>query len=206
MTALHVVTGAFGYSGKYIAQGLLRRGHAVAALTNSPHRPSDIAGTIRVIPLSFSDPDALALSLRGARVLYNTYWVRFDHRDFTYEQAVRNTCVLFEAARQAGDDSIVHVSITNPSATSKLPYFAGKAQLEQALQETGLPHSILLPAVLLGGEDILINNIAWTLRHFPVFGVFGRGDYGIRPIHVVDFAELAIHEGQEQGRRIVDAV
>ena len=206
MTDFHVVTGAFGYSGKYIAEGLLHRGHDVLTLTNSPRRPSALAGRIRVAPLSFSDPDVLIASLRGVRVLYNTYWVRFDHHDFTREQAVRNTAVLFEAARQAGVERVVHVSITKPSADSKLPYFAGKARLEETLEATGIPHSILRPAVLFGGDDILINNIAWTLRRFPVFGVFGRGDYGIRPIHVEDFAELAIAEGQEHGRRVMDAV
>jgi uncharacterized protein YbjT (DUF2867 family) len=206
MIDLHVVTGAFGYSGKYIAKGLLRRGHAVATLTNSPNRPTDLAGQVQVAPLAFTEPGVLVESLRGARVLYNTYWVRFDHRDFTHDAAVHNTLILFDAARQAGVERIVHVSITHPSATSKLPYFAGKARLEEALEATGIPHSILRPAVLFGGEDILVNNIAWTLRHFPVFGVFGKGDYGIRPIHVADFADLAIAEGAEHGRRVVDAV
>jgi uncharacterized protein YbjT (DUF2867 family) len=203
---LHVVTGAFGYSGKYIAERLLRGGHAVATLTNSPDRPTELSGKIRVLPLAFDDSDVLVQGLRGAKVLYNTYWVRFDHRDFTHEAAVKNTLVLFDAARRAGVERIVHVSITNPSASSKLPYFAGKARLEEALKSTGIPYSILRPAVLFGGEDILVNNIAWALRRLPVFGVFGRGDYGIRPIHVSDFAELVVAEGQERGERLLDAV
>jgi NADH dehydrogenase len=145
------------------------------------------------MPLSFSDPDTLTA------MLYNTYWVRFDHHDFTHEQAVHNTLVLFDAARKAGVERVVHVSITEPSVTSKLPYFSGKARLEQALEATGIPHSILRPAVLFGGEDILINNIAWTLRRFPIFGVFGKGAYGIRPIHVADLANLAIADGRGEG-------
>ena len=40
---LHVVTGAFGYSGKYIARRLLDRGVRVATLTNSPGRPTSSA-------------------------------------------------------------------------------------------------------------------------------------------------------------------
>lgn len=156
--------------------------------------------------MAFDDPDVLVEGLRGAKVLYNTYWVRFDHRDFTRDRAVRNTLALFDAARKAGVERIVHVSITNPSAASNLPYFAGKARLEEALKETGVPYSILRPAVLFGGDDILVNNIAWALRHLPVFGVFGRGDYGVRPIYVSDFAELAVAEGQEQGGGVLDAV
>jgi NADH dehydrogenase len=206
MRSLHVVTGAFGYSGKYIMRGLLAGGREVATLTNSPNRPNQFAGRIRVAPLAFDDPAALLAGLASARVLYNTYWVRFNHRDFTHEQAVRNTKALFAAAKQAGVERIVHVSITNPSAESKLPYFSGKARLEAALRETGIPHSILRPAVLFGGEDILINNIAWSLRRLPMFGVFGDGKYGLRPIHVEDFAALAIAEGQAEGCRTLDAV
>ena len=206
MRNLHVVTGAFGYSGKYIAAGLLARGCEVATLTNSPHRPSELAGKIRIAPLDFADRASLVAGLQGARVLYNTYWVRFDHRTFTHEAAVKNTEALFAAAKQAGVERIVHVSITNPSLDSKLPYFSGKARLEGALRETGIPHSILRPAVLFGGEDILINNIAWALRRLPIMGVFGDGKYGLRPIHVEDLAALAVAEGEREGCRTVDAV
>jgi NADH dehydrogenase len=206
MRNLHVVTGAFGYSGRYITRGLLGRGCQVATLTNSPGRPSEFTGKIRVAPLAFASREALAASLDGVKVLYNTYWVRFDHRNFTHEEAVRNTLELFAAAKLARVERIVHVSITNPSADSKLPYFSGKARLELALCESGIPHSILRPAVLFGGEDILINNIAWALRRLPVFGVFGSGNYGLRPIHVEDFAALAIAEGEAEGCRTIDAV
>jgi uncharacterized protein YbjT (DUF2867 family) len=206
MRSIHVVTGGFGYSGKYIVEGLLARGCEVATLTNSPRRPSAFADKVKVYPLAFADHAALVASLEGAKVLYNTYWVRFDHRDFTHESAVKNSMALFEAAKQAGVERIVHVSITHPSRDSKLPYFSGKARLEEALAATGVPHSILRPAVLFGGEDILINNIAWSLRKLPVFGIFGDGKYGIRPIHVEDLAKLAICEGEATGNRTLDAV
>jgi uncharacterized protein YbjT (DUF2867 family) len=188
MRSIHVVTGGFGYSGKYIVEGLLARGCEVATLTNSPRRPSAFADGVKVYPLAFADHAALVASLEGAKVLYNTYWVRFDHRDFTHESAVKNSMALFEAAKQAGVERIVHVSITHPSRDSKLPYFSGKARLEEALAATGVPHSILRPAVLFGGEDIL------------------DGKYGIRPIHVEDLAKLAICEGEATGNRTLDAV
>jgi len=202
----YVVTGAFGYSGKYIARRLLDEGCAVRTLTNSTRRANPFGDRITALPFHFDDPRALAASLDGVGVLINTYWVRFDHRDFTHSLAVENTLELISAARDAGVGRFVHVSITNPSEDSSLPYFKGKARLERALQESGLPHSILRPAVLFGREDILINNIAWALRRLPVFGVFGRGDYRIQPIHVDDFAALAISESRQEGDRVVDAI
>ncbi len=205
-TELHVVTGAFGYSGRYIARRLLDRGKRVRTITNSPERRNPFGGAVEAHPYNFDRPDALARSLQGAAVLYNTYWVRFDHTDFTHSQAVANTLTLFDAAVRAGVRRVVHVSITNPSPESDLPYFRGKARLEAALMGSGLPYSILRPTVLFGKEDILVNNIAWLLRRLPVFGVFGDGRYRLQPLYVDDLAELAVRHGDLEGNRIIDAV
>lgn len=203
---LHVVTGAFGYSGKYIAKRLLSEGKTVRTLTNSPRRVNPFGRSVEVHPFNFDNPAALAESLKGASVLYNTYWVRFNHKTFQHSVAVDNTMRLFEAAKVAGVGRIVHVSITNPSLDSPLEYFHGKAVLEQSLIGSGIPHTILRPAVLFGPEDILINNIAWALRHLPVFGVFGDGRYRLQPIHVDDLAQLAVTEGTETSNRVIDAI
>ena len=202
---LHVVTGAFGYSGQYIARRLLDAGVRVRTLTHSPRRASPLHDRLDVQPLAFDAPERLAESLRGARVLYNTYWVRFNARDFQHASAVQNTLRLFEAARQAGVERVVHTSITNPSEDSPLEYFQGKAHLERALRESGLGYAILRPAVLFGLEDILINNIAWALRRLPVFGVFGDGRYRMQPIFVDDFAALAVEQGRARENVTIDA-
>jgi NADH dehydrogenase len=203
---LHAVTGAFGYSGRYIAARLLAQGRTVVTLTNSANRVNPFGDEVRAFPLAFDEPDKLAAALAGVEVLYNTYWVRFNHRLFTHAQAVENTIRLFAAARRAGVRRVVHVSITNPSADSPLEYFSGKARLEQALQASGLSHAILRPTVLFGREDILINNIAWALRRFPFFAVFGDGNYRLQPIHVDDLADLAVAEGMRTENIILNAI
>jgi uncharacterized protein YbjT (DUF2867 family) len=203
---LHAVTGAFGYSGRYIAARLLERGQQVITLTNSLSRPNPFGGRVRAYPLAFAAPGQLRAALAGVDVLYNTYWVRFNHRNFTHAQAVQNTLVLFEAARAAGVRRVVHVSITQPSEDSPLEYFSGKARLERALRESGLSHAILRPTVLFGREDILINNIAWALRRFPFFAVFGDGFYRLQPIHVDDLAGLAVAEGETEANSVINAI
>jgi NADH dehydrogenase len=203
---LHAVTGAFGYSGKYIAQRLLARGERVLTLTHSPGRAHPFGNQIQVVPFDFDQPEKLTQSLRGVTVLYNTYWVRFNHRTFTHADAVRNTLALFTAAQAAGVQRIVHVSITNPSEDSPLEYFRGKAQLERALMASGLSYAILRPTVLFGKEDILVNNIAWSLRRLPVFGVFGNGNYQLQPIYVDDLAALAVEQGASRENRIIAAI
>ena len=205
-TEIHAVTGAFGYSGRYIATRLLEQGRTVITLTNSLNRANSFEGRVRAVPLSFGEPDKLAAALSGVDVLYNTYWVRFNHRMFNHAKAVDNTQVLFDAARRAGVRRVVHVSITNPAEDSPLEYFAGKARLERALRESGLSYAILRPTVLFGREDILINNIAWALRRFPFFAIFGDGSYRLQPIHVDDLADLAVTEGMRSENVIVNAI
>jgi len=203
---LDAVTGAFGYAGRYIAQRLLAEGHRVITLTNSLGRTNPFSGEVKAFPLAFDRPEELARSLSGVHVLFNTYWVRFNHRTFTHAQAVDNTLALFAAARKAGVRRIVQVSITNPSEDSDLEYFAGKARIERALIESGLGYAILRPTVLFGREDILVNNIAWALRRFPVFGVFGDGAYQVQPIYVEDLADLAVAAGKGAENLVLNAI
>lgn len=203
---LHAVTGAFGYSGKYIARRLLASGQQVITLTNSIHRKNPFGEAVKAFPFHFDDPARLTESLRNVQVLYNTYWVRFNHKTFTYAEAERNTKTMFDAARRAGVERIVHISITNPAEDSPFEYFGGKARLETALRDTGISYAILRPTVLFGKEDILINNIAWALRRFPVFGVFGDGKYRLRPLYVGDLAELAVTQSSSRENVIIDAI
>jgi uncharacterized protein YbjT (DUF2867 family) len=204
-----VVTGAFSYSGAAIASELQAAGRRVRTVTGHPGRaaargPDD--NKIEVRPLDFTDPAALTESLRGARTLYNTYWVRFAHGHVDHPVAVARSRVLFQAAVEAGVQRIVHVSITNPSADSPYPYFRGKAAVELALRDLGVSHAVLRPAILFGGNGVLINNIAWLLRHLPVFAVGGTGEYRIRPIHVDDLARLAVRAGGSATTETIDAV
>ena len=200
------VTGAFSYSGKYITSRLLARGEDVVTLTNHPNRPDPFAGKVKAFPLNFNNEDELISTLRGVDVLVNTYWVRFDKDNNTQPKAVENTKILVNAAAKAGVKRIVHISITNPSADSHLPYFWGKAANEKAVIDSGMSYAILRPTVLFGKEDILINNIAWLLRRLPIFGLPGDGSYKLSPVYVDDLAELAVDAVYKKENYIWDTV
>jgi len=202
---LDAVTGAFSYSGHAIADRLLAAGRRVRTLTGHPGRGGDQSG-IEVSGLDFDDPAHLAEAFRGVSTFYNTYWVRFAHGSVDHSLAVENSRTLFTAARRAGVRKIVHISILHPSASSPYPYFRGKALVERALAETGLPYAVLRPSVLFDERGVLLNNIAWLLRRLPVFAVGGDGHYRIRPMHVEDLANLALEASMWPDDRIVDAV
>ncbi len=199
------ITGAFSYTGKYATQLLLDRGYRVRTLTYHPDRENPFGDRVDVFPYCFEDPDRLTQTLRGASTLINTYWVRFPRGESTFESAVQNTRTLITAAQNAGVKRIVHVSIANPSAESPLGYYRGKAEVEQSVIDSGLSYAILRPTVIFGMEDILINNIAWFVRRFPIFGIPGKGRYGVRPIYVEDMARLVVDSVDQSENSVLNA-
>ena len=219
MSEVVVITGAFSYTGKYATRMLLDAGYRVRTVTGHPERGGHefppLANTTRsgaprpqvaVLPYNFERRDELRKSLEGASTLINTYWVRFPRRGVTFETAVSNSRILIQAARGAGVKRIVHVSIANPSEDSPLAYYRGKAAVEAAVRESGMSYAIVRPTVIFGAEDILINNIAWFVRHLPMFAIPGDGRYGIRPIYVEDMARLLVASAFGTGNSVTNAV
>ena len=200
-----IVTGAFSYTGRYVARRLLDESVSVRTLTRNPDREGPFGDLVPAAPLDFSDQNGLCRTMRGAGVLYNTYWIRFGRGLTTFEQAVENSRVLFEAAVRAGVGRIVHFSVANASADSALPYFRGKGQVEEILQDMGIPYAIIRPTLVFGEGDLLLNNMAWALRRFPVFPVFGNGDYQVQPIYAEDLAALAVDGGLRTDSFVGDA-
>lgn len=203
---MDVVTGAFGYIGKYIAKALLKRGRTVCTITTHPNKPNPFGPAVKAFSYSFDDAETLTRTLSEADTLYNTYWIRFPFNDQTYEHALENTKTLFRCARQAGIKRIVHIGVTQASLDSDLPYYRGKAVQELMLNETGVPFSIVRPTLVFGREDILVNNIAWLIRKSPVFPIFGSGSYRVQPVFVEDLAEIAVRQSTEVPGTTVDAI
>ena len=200
-----VVTGAFSYTGRYVSQRLLDDGVRVKTLTGHPNRRDPFGGRVEAAPLDFSDPDGLYRSMQGADVLYNTYWVRFERGRTTFDRAVENSSVLFEAAAKAGISRIVHISVSNASSGSSLPYFRGKGQVEELLKRLGIPYAIIRPTLTFGRSDLLLNNMAWALRRFPFFPICGNGNYPVQPIYAGDLADQAVAATSQTGNSVTDA-
>ena len=204
MARVDVVTGAFSYTGSFIARRLLAAGHQVRTLTNNPSPPPDLAGKVVAAPLDFDDADGLVRFMRGADTLYNTYWIHSNYGAGAFANAVLRSRGLFAAARQAGIRRLVHISIANSTASAH-PYYASKAELEEALRSAGMSYGIVRPTLVYGEGDVLINNIAWVLRHFPIFPIPGDGAYRLQPVHVDDVAAMAVTTGLADDNITVDA-
>jgi uncharacterized protein YbjT (DUF2867 family) len=202
MSQVDLVTGAYGYSGTYLRRRLEAAGHTVRTLTNHPPADADI----EVFPLDFGAPRALRAAFEGVTTFYNTYWSRYAPSGTSHLQAVTNTATLLEAAGRMGVERVVHLSITNPDHASFYTYYRGKAVAEDLVAAGGMSYAIVRPSVFFGGNDILINNIAWLLRHFHVFAIPGTGRYRLRPVHVADLAGLCVRLGSERTDTVIDAI
>ncbi len=203
---MDIVTGAFGYIGKYITKALIARGRSVHTITTHPAKPNPFGSSVKAFAYNFENPALLTQTLCGAETLYNTYWIRFPYDGQTYESALQNTQILFQCAKEAGVKRIVHISVTRASISSNLPYYHGKAVQELMLKESGVPFSIVRPTLVFGKEDILVNNIAWLIRKSPVFPLFGSGSYRVQPVFVEDLAEISVRESLQPAGATIDAI
>ncbi len=205
--ALHVVTGAFSYTGRYITERLLADGERVRTLSRrGPPAGHPLAGLVDVAPLRMDDHRRLTDSLRGASTLFNTYWIRFRRGDATFEQAIENSDRLFRAAIAAGIKRILHISVSNPSEQSPYAYFRGKAMVERRLRALPVSSAVIRPTLAFGGrEEILINNMSWCLRHLPLYLVPGDGSYRVQPVSVQDVAELSVAAAHSREPITIDA-
>lgn len=201
---LDLVTGAFGNTGSAIADRLLQQGRSVRTLTGHP--PADPDPRIDVRPFSWDDPERLASAFEGVTTFYNTYWMRTGDDDGNFDLVVERTTQLIEAAEEAGVERIVHLSVGNPSLDSPYPYFRAKAEVEQRLAESPIPAGVVRPSLIFGGDNAMLNDLAWVLKRMPAFAIPGDGQYLVRPVHRDDVAALCLDAGARRDRTTVDAI
>ena len=198
------VTGAFSFTGRAIAAQLLAEGREVVTLVRrSP--PADADPRIRTAPLAFDDPASLAAAFAGVDTFYNTYWIRFERGGLTFEEIIARTRKLLTAATQAGVRRIVHVSVVNAGTDAPTKYFVAKARLDDVIRASGMSHAIVRPTLTFGPGDILVNNLSWVLRRFPLFAIPGDGEYRLQPVHVEDVARIAVDAGRQSVDMDIDA-
>jgi uncharacterized protein YbjT (DUF2867 family) len=199
------VTGSFGFTGRALTQRLLAAGRDVITLTRRHAEGDALAERITVRRFDTDRPDELAATLAGVETLFNTYWLRFPRGSSTFERAIARSAALLAAAREAGVQRIVHVSVVNATSDAETPYVRAKAALEGVVRSSGLEWAIVRPTLTYGPNDILINNLAWALRRFPVYGIPGLGQYTVQPVHVDDVARICVEAAAGSSGVVLDA-
>ena len=181
---LAVVTGAFSYTGGYVARRLIDEGVPVRTLSRRPAGRQPAGGP------RGNGPDGLLGTRTGCagrwreRTSSTTptgYGSHTGRPPSTTRSRTPGRCS--RRLNGAGVGRIVHFSVSNASTGLDLPYFRGKAHVEDMLVGLGIPYAIIRPTLVYGDGDLLLNNMAWALRRFPLFPVCGSGDYPVQPVY-----------------------
>lgn len=207
MVATDLVTGAFGYTGSRIAERLLAGGRAVRTMTRRVVVERPLRDRVETFAAEFDDA-SLARALDGVDTLYVTYWMRFPRDGATWDETVANVGRLVAGARRHGVRRLVYISVSNARNDSTTAYFRAKAAAEDHVRGAaggGMSTAIVRPTLLYGPSDVLINNMAWSLRRLPVFGIPGDGRYRVQPVHVDDVADLCVRLAASDDPLMTDA-
>jgi NADH dehydrogenase len=205
MSQRDAVTGAFGFTGRHVAEQLLAAGSSVVTLTRRPGTGDPLAERLDIRRLDFTRPDEITAALQGVDTLYNTYWMRFPRGGRTFDAVVSESGTLFAAAAQAGIRRIVHISVVGARPDAETPYVRAKARVESLLRDSPLEWVIVRPTLTFGPNDILINNLAWALRRLPIYGMPGFGRYRVQPVHVDDVARICLDAAAGPPGVVLDA-
>ena len=204
---LDVVTGAFGYTGKYITRRLLNAGRRVRTITGHPKRANSFGNQVEIAPMDFSDRAGLVRSLRGASVLYNTYWVRFNHGRATFDEAVANSRVLIEAAREAGrpqDRASQHRQSFARFAPSVLFGQSAGRKSDRGFRTCPTPSSGPRSSSV---SKIFSSTISRGSRAISrICNSRDPDNIELQPIFVEDLAELATSSARQENSLVLDAV
>ncbi len=91
-----------------------------------------------------------------------------------------------DAAKAAGARHIVYLSVVMPPGSEVIPHFASKIPVEQAVQSSGIPWTILRP-------NNFFQNDLWFRDAITTYGVYPQpiGPRGLNRVDVRDIAEAA---------------
>ena len=107
-------------------------------------------------------------------------------------------CAAVLAAAEAGVRHVVFMSVQDADQAPHVPHFASKVRIRQALEEAGLPHTVILP-------NNFFQNDLWFRDAMLQFGVYPQpiGSYGTSRVDVRDIADAivsCVRDRQHAGR------
>jgi uncharacterized protein YbjT (DUF2867 family) len=175
-----LVTGATGTVGRNVVDQLLRRGADVRALVRDPAR-ADLPPGVETVRGDLLDVDAVRGALKDVSTLFLLNAVVAD--EFT--QAL----IALNAAREAGIERIVYLSVIHADLYVNVPHFAGKFGVERMIERMGLNATILRPAYFMQ-NDLTIRDVVRGHGIYPM----PVGSKGLAMVDARDIGEVAAVE------------
>src|SRR5579862_2899933 len=186
-----LVTGGTGFVGPKIIHALRAEERDVRALVRRPDRARRLADWgVETVTGDVTDPASLRVALAGCtHVVHLVALIAGRPEDFdrVMTQGTRN---LLQAAGEAGVERFVLMSAlgTSEATRNTVPYFRAKWEMEHAVRDSGLEHTIFRPSFVFGRDGGVLPTFVKQVRYAPVVSVIGPGTQRIQPVWVEDVA------------------
>jgi uncharacterized protein YbjT (DUF2867 family) len=183
-----LITGGTGFVGSAIVEALAQHNHDLRVLARHPapsgQEHEQIAGDV-------TDAATLEGVCDGVDTLVHLVAIIEEQGGATFDTVIRQGSEnIFREARRAGVRHVVYVSALGAQDNPRFQYHQAKWRAEQALQQSGLPHTILRPSIIFGPGDGFLSLLAGVVRTFPLTPVIGDGKALFQPVHIRDVAEI----------------
>ncbi len=214
MTETDLITGATGFIGRHLARRLLRESRKVRVLCRKGSEaklPADLLSRVEIAPGDLKDRESLFAAAQGVSHVYHCAGNVLDwgkESDFQ-EINVRGTRWLLEAAQARGASRFIHLSSIAAFGTPSPAYFDDhspygksadfysrtKAEAERyvfAFQaETGLPCSVLRPAVVYGLDGTWFEEPLHMIQQGKMF-LLGGGRGTCHPCYIENLIDAML--------------
>lgn len=158
MAETFAVIGATGATGGAVAGALVERGLRVRAIARNPQSPRAQKLSeegIEIAVADLGDEQALADAFTGVTGVFAVTTPFEEGPDIEVAQGLH----IIAAAVKARVPHLVYSSVSNADQHTGIPHFDSKAEIEEALAASGVPHTIVGPTYfydnMLGGIDDL---------------------------------------------------
>jgi NADH dehydrogenase len=190
------IVGGSGFVGRYIAQGMARRGWRVRVACRRPNeahfvRPYGVVGQVEPVQCNIRDDESCRAVIAGARAVVNCVGVLAEQGRNTFDAVqAEGAGRVARIAAEEGAAQMVHISAIGADPESDSAYARTKAEGERLVREAFPTAVILRPSIVFGTEDKFFNRFASMARLSPAIPVIG-GRTRFQPVWVKDVAEAA---------------
>jgi NADH dehydrogenase len=194
MSKLVTVFGASGFVGRHTVRALAKVGWRIRAVCRRPNLanyllPAGTPGQIQLFKGNVRDDDAVTRALEGADAAVNLTGVLFSRGEQSFEVLhVETPGRIGRLAREAGINTLVHLSAIGAGVEADSSYAESKGRGEKLLREEFPDSVILRPSIVFGPEDEFFNKFAWLARLSPVLPLIGGGHTKFQPVFMSDVA------------------
>ncbi|MEJ0011505.1 MAG: complex I NDUFA9 subunit family protein [Bauldia sp.] len=209
---LVTVFGGTGFLGRHVVRALLKRGWRVRAAVRRPDlaghlQPLGMVGWVQPVQANLRYRWSVDRAVMDADAVVNLVAIPSERGRQRFDAVhVFGARAVAEAARGAGIDRLVHVSVLGAAKDSASDYYRSKAEGEAAVFETVPGAVVYRPSLMFGPEDHFFNRFAAMARVLPALPLFGGGETKFQPVFAGDVSTAIADavEGRVPGGKVFE--